>query len=103
MNFITKFFSFKRVAVIDISCTIPHNGDIIHFSMDVKLYENKQGDRKSSYKPDEYPVTLTTKTKALIEKFLSGQVIPEIPTYSRIIAGEEPAKIPDSTSICSVL
>jgi hypothetical protein len=71
--------------------------------MDVKLYENKNGDRKSSYKPNEYPVSTTVKTKALIEKFLSGQPMTEIPTYRRVAAGEEPAKIADVTSICTVL
>src|ERR1700757_4453262 len=103
MNIIKKFFSYKKVAVIYISCTMPYNRDIIHFSMSVKLYENKYGQRKSNYKSDEYPVSTTKKSKELITRFLAGQCTPEIPSYSKVIAGEEPVKISDVTSICTVV
>jgi hypothetical protein len=97
MKFFRKFFGFKKVAIIDIHCVIPHSGSIIEFNLDVKLYENQYGERKSTYKPDDYPVSSTFKSKELIEKFLNGQCTPEIPSYSKIVAGEKPVRLEDAT------
>jgi hypothetical protein len=97
MKFLRKIFGFKKVAIIDIRCVLPHNGSIMEFNLEVNLYENKYGDRKSSYKPDDYPVSSTFKSKELVEKFLNGQCTAEIPSYSKIVSGDKPIRIEDAT------